>query len=105
MSSPLAIAAVTATLCDLLNNGLIDNDLSPVGTFSVGALPPDRIQTGDNEANRLNVFLYQVTPNLGWRNEGLGSRDSRNPDIRLSNPPLALDLHYMLTAYGSADFA
>lgn len=105
MSSPLALAAVTATLCDLLNNGLIDNDLSPVGSFSVTAVPPDRIETGEQELNRLNLFLYQVTPNLGWRNEGMAARDSRDSRIRLSNPPLALDLHYMLTAYGSAPWA
>jgi Pvc16 N-terminal domain len=105
MSSPLAIAAVTATICDLLNNGLIDNDLAPLGSFSVTALPPDRIETGNNEPNRLNLFLYQVTPNSGWRNECLPSRDSHNQAVRLTNPPLALDLHYMLTAYGSADWA
>ena len=79
MSSPLALAAVTATLCDLLNNGLIDNDLSPVGSFSVTAVPPDRIDTGATESNRLNLFLFQVTPNLGWRNEGLPSHDSGDP--------------------------
>jgi hypothetical protein len=105
MSSPLAIAAVTATLCDLLNNRLIDNDLSPVGSFSVTALPPDRIETGSNEANRLNLFLYQVTANAGWRNERLPSHSQRDVGTRLTNPPLALDLHYMLTAYGSAAFA
>jgi hypothetical protein len=105
VSSPLALAAVTATLCDLLNNGLINNDLAAVGSFSVTALPPDRIETGNNEANRLNLFLYQVTSNAGWRNEGLPYHDSRTPTTRLSNPPLPLDLHYMLTAYGSATFA
>jgi hypothetical protein len=102
MSSPLAIAAVTAALKDLLNDGLLDHDLSTVGSFSVTALPPDRITTGQTEPNQLNLFLYQVTPNLGWRNEGLPSRDRTG--VRLSAPPLALDLHYLLTAYGSADF-
>ena len=105
MSSPLALAAVTATLCDLLNNGLNDNDLAPIGSFSVTAIPPDRIETGNNEANRLNLFLYQITPNLGWRNAGLPSFDARDPTAQLTNPPLALDLHYMLTAYGAADWA
>lgn len=105
MSSPLAIAAVTTTICDLLNNGLIDHDLSPMGSFVVTALPPDRIETGNTEANRLNLFLYRVSPNQGWRNEGLPSHDARNGRVRLSNPPLALDLHYLLTAYGSADRA
>ncbi len=101
MSSPLAIAAVTAILKDLLNEGLINNDLSPVGSFTVSALPPDRITTGETEENRLNLFLYQVTPNIGWRNALLPSRDAQG--ARLTNAPLALDLHYLLTAYGSVD--
>ncbi len=101
MSSALAIAAVTASLKDLLNDGLIDHDLSSIGSFSVTAQPPDRITTGQTEANQLNLFLYQVTPNSGWRNAGLPSRDSRG--ARISNPPLALDLHYLLTAYGAQD--
>jgi len=101
MSSPLAIAAVTAVLKDLLNDGLIDNDLARVGSFSVTAAPPDRVTTGETEQNRLNLFLYHVTPNQGWRNAAQPSRGARGE--RLSNPPLALDLHYMLTAYGQAD--
>jgi hypothetical protein len=101
VSSPLAIAAVTAALKDLLNDGLFDHDLSAIGSFSVTATPPDRITTGLNEPNQLNLFLYQVTPNPGWRNEGLPARDGSG--TRLSNPPLALDLHYLLTAYGSQD--
>ena len=101
MSSPLAIAAVTAVLKDLLNDGLLNHDLSSIGSFSVTALPPDRISTGQNEPNQLNLFLYQVTPNPGWRNVGLPSRDGNG--VRLTNAPLALDLHYLLTAYGSDD--
>lgn len=101
MSSPLAIAAVTAVLKDLLNDGLIDYDLSRVGSVSVSAVPPDRVATGDSEPNRLNLFLYHVTPNQGWRNAGQPSRGHKGE--RLSNPPLALDLHYMLTAYGQSD--
>lgn len=101
MSSPLAIAAVTAALKDLLNDGLLNHDLSSVGSFSVTALPPDRVSTGQNEPNQLNLFLYQVTPNIGWRNVGLPSRDGNG--VRLSAAPLALDLHYLLTAYGSQD--
>ena len=101
MSNPLAIAAVTATIKDLLNDGLLNQDLSSIGSFSVTSLPPDRISTGQSEPNQLNVFLYQVTPNLGWRNADLPSRDGSG--ARLSNPPLALDLHYLITAYGAED--
>jgi hypothetical protein len=92
---------VTASLKDLLNDGLLDHDLSSIGSVTVTALPPDRITTGQTEPNQLNLFLYQVTPNLGWRNSDLPSRDSSG--ARVTNPPLALDLHYMLTAYGSQD--
>ena len=101
MSGALAIAAVTATLKDLLNEGLLNHDLSSIGSFSVTAQAPDRITTGATEANQLNVFLYQVTPNLGWRNVDLPSRDGGG--ARLTNPPLALDLHYLISAYGAQD--
>jgi hypothetical protein len=101
MSGALAIAAVTASIKDLLHDGFLDHDLSQIGSFTITAQPPDRITTGTTEANQLNVFLYQVTPNPGWRNADLPSRDSRG--VRLSNPPLALDLHYLLTAYGEKD--
>jgi len=101
MSSALAIAAVTASLRDRINNGLLDQDLSHVGNFAVTAQPPDRITTGATETNQLNLFLYQVTANSGWRNADLPSRNGAG--ARIANPPLALDLHYLLTAYGERD--
>lgn len=104
MSSALAIASVTAVLKDLLNNGLIDHDVaSTVGNVRVTAVAPDRIDTtSTNQQSQLNLFLYQVTSNSGWRNVDLPSRDSRGR--RVSNPPLALDLHFLLTAYGALEF-
>ncbi len=104
MGNALAIAAVTAVLKDLLNNGLIDHNITGAvgGNVTVSALPPDRVfAPGAQEGNQLNLFLYQVAPNVGWRNVGLPSRDERGG--RLTNPPLALDLHYLLTAYGAED--
>lgn len=65
-------------------------------------MAPDRIITnGGNEPSQLNLFLYQVTPNAAWRNVALPSRNSDGE--RISNPPLALNLHYLLTAYGALD--
>jgi hypothetical protein len=103
MSNALAIASVTAVLKDLLNNGLIDHDVgASVGEVIVSTLPPDRIDALDaQKKSRLNLFMYQVTPNSGWQNTGLPSRNSRGD--RTSNPPLALDLHYLLTAYGAEE--
>jgi hypothetical protein len=101
MSSPLAIAAVTEALKDLLNDGLLDHNLPPLtGNLTVTSTPPDHISTGVQEPSQLNLFLYQVTPNSGWRNADLPSRGAQQGE-RLSNPPLALDLHYLLSAYGT----
>lgn len=106
MTTALGLASVSVVLVDLLNNGLIDHDVgAAVGSnVAVSALPPDRIlpTNGGNEQTQLNLFLYQVTPNIGWRNVGYPSRNARGE--RISNPPLALNLHYLLTAYGAKDF-
>jgi hypothetical protein len=104
VSTLLAIAAVTAVLKDLLNNGVIDNDLvTAVGPLTISALPPDRIDiTSSSQQSQLNLFMYQARPNSGWRNFALPSRNSDGD--RLTNPPLALDLYYMLTAYGASEF-
>lgn len=103
MSSALAIASVTAVLRDLLNNGLIDHDVSSaVGNVTVSSTSPDRIPIAlQNTQSQLNLFLYQVSPNASWRNVGLPSRNGDGE--RISNPPLALNLHYLLTAYGALD--
>ena len=105
MSDALAIAAVTGLLRDLLTGVMTDPDLNLstiVGsTVGVSALPPDLIKTETNGINRLNLFLYQVQPNQGWRNVNNPSRDGRGD--RIANPPLGLDLYYLLTAYAGAD--
>jgi len=105
MSTALAIAGVTAVLRDLLDDGYINHETSAVlGTpIKVSVMPPDRVvPTNGSESSQVNLFLYQVTPNSGWRNEGLPSRDASGR-TRLSNPPLALDLHYLLSAYSAEE--
>jgi Pvc16 N-terminal domain len=104
MSSPLAIGAVSAVLRNLLDNGLIDLGGAMGGPITVTSVAPDTINLEDpNLTPRLNLFLYQVTPNSGWRNVGQPSRSAATGE-RLTNAPLALDLHYLVTAYGRADF-
>jgi hypothetical protein len=104
VSNALAIASVTRALMDLLNDGLIDNDVSAaVGSFSVSALPPDRVPGGNGSGftTQLNLFLHQVTTNAGWQNADVPTRDARGNLVQ--TPRLALDLHYLLTAYGAAE--
>ena len=103
MSNALAIAGVSAVLKDLLDSGMIDHRITDTlgQGVTVSVLAPDAIQLGTEVTPRLNLFLHQVTPNAAWRNVGLPSRDAAGRGI--SNPPLALDLHYLLTAYAGAD--
>jgi len=95
MSSSLALASVTALLKDLLENGLASGGVTGQlgGDASVSALPPDRVSSGADEKAQLNVFLYHVTPRAGLR-----------PGAPPGPRPLALELHYLLTAYGAQDY-
>ncbi len=104
MSNALAIAAVTAVLRDLLQDGLIDHDITgTLGDVTVSVLAPAQALAAFTPGSgQLNLFLYQVTFNPGWRNHGLPSRSQRGDLI--SDPPLALDLHYLLTAYTDQDY-
>lgn len=104
MSNALAIASVTAVLKDMLDNVMINQSVSTtVGDqVLVTSLPPDRINIGTNEKAQLNLYLYHVRHNQGWQNVGLPSHDVQGQ--RITNPPLALDLYYLLTAYTNQDF-
>ena len=90
MSSALALAGVTYVLRDLLNDGLINNNTLD-SDVRVTARPPARDPSAATaQESQLNLFLYQVSPNTGWRNASLPSRDFGG--ARITNPPLALDL-------------
>lgn len=103
MSSPLAIGAVSAVLRNLLDNGLVDVS-GMLGPVAVSAVAPDRVNVDEaNFAPRLNLFMYLALPNAAWRNRDLPSRSASTGE-RVSNAPLALDLHYLVTAYGVSDF-
>lgn len=101
MSNPYAIAGVTRVLQDIL--GEINDQVIPhIGQVQITAVAPDQIlNNGANNELRLNCFLYRVTPNTGWINECWASHNGRGE--RLTNPPLPLNLHYLLSAYGVND--
>jgi hypothetical protein len=106
MSNGLAIAATTAVFKNLLEDGLVQNSaLSSMGNVLVTTLPPDQISIGVDGEPQLNLFLYQVSQNrnanLDGRNHSIPLRDSSPGE---ENPPLAINLHYLLTAYGNKDF-
>lgn len=104
MSNALAIATVTYILRDLILQAVHDATVTAAvnALVKVTATPPDLIATGQSEVPQVNLFLYHVAPNQGWRNVGMPSRDDRGE--RLTNHPLALDLYYMISAYGKNNF-
>ncbi|MEH1905618.1 MAG: DUF4255 domain-containing protein [Nostoc sp.] len=106
MSNALSIATVTAVIKNLLENGLVsDAIVASVGDVVVTALPPDKIQVGSDERAQINLFLYHVTQNrnVDWISQEYRSSYTTS-NTNSTNPPLALDLHYVLTAYGTKDF-
>jgi hypothetical protein len=103
VSSPLAIGAVSAVLRNLLDNGLINALPAPQSPVKVTAVAPDTIKLDDPEAPpSLNLFLYRTSRNTGWAELGQPAYDGNG--TRLANPGLALNLHYLLTAYAGANF-
>lgn len=106
MSTSLALGATTAVLRALIENSVTSAgyDFSTVlgATPVISALPPDRIATGQGTPDRINLFLFQASENAAWRNRDLPSRNGNGE--RAANPKLALDLDYLVTAYGSTDF-
>ncbi|MBP0452553.1 DUF4255 domain-containing protein [Kitasatospora sp. RG8] len=89
MSTGRAIEAVTQAL----RAGLAS--LAPVT-----ARPLDRARTGAANGPQLNLYLYDVAPNAAWRNLEPPTQAGGGAGL---HPPLALDLRYLLTAYGDGD--
>jgi hypothetical protein len=98
MSNSLAIAAVTTTLRNLLLSAIPTRD-TDLSDLQVTTLPPDLARKGITSA-QLNLFLYQTEVNAAWRNMNM-PRQVKPGETAV--PPLALDLCYMLTAYGRGD--
>lgn len=96
MSNPLAIAAVTATLRNLLTQVTNDPELSDT---SVTVQPLDKARSVDT-VNQLNLFLYHTSPSAAWRNQDFPKQVKPG---ETAQPPLALDLFYLVTAYGRGD--
>lgn len=105
MSNTRAIAAVTATIRGLLERSFNQSaDLNPdplLNQTSVTTLPPDEARSGGTPAERqLNIYLYQILPNAAYRNADV-PRQLRPGET--GQPPLALNLYYLLTAYATDD--
>jgi len=93
MSNFFAIATVTAAIVNVLQ--AIKQD---VAGATITAKPLD-VSNSEAPSNRLNVFLYRITPNIGYRNANLPTYNQGGELVR--SPLISIDLHYLLTAYGA----
>jgi hypothetical protein len=92
MSSFKAIRAVSSTLKSLLEHEMD----APV---PITLMPPDvtpSVATG----KRINLYLFLVSENGYLKNQEIPGQG--HPGT-YGHPPLSLDLHYLLTAYGPPD--
>lgn len=107
MSNALAIAAVTATLQSILTDKVTD-DLPPgaladynLGNTTVTTKSLDKARdSNETVLNQINLFLYQTTPNTAMSNMDMPAHVKPG---ETGQPPAALDLHYIVTAYGGND--
>jgi hypothetical protein len=99
MSTTAALAATTQLLRSVLLDATSGLWARLGSTPVVSAAPPDRIVSEDSD--QLNVFLYRTSVNPALRNENLPVRSANGS--RRAQPPLALDLHYLVSAHCKVD--
>ena len=97
MSSSLAISAVTLTLRNLLTD-IAHEDAELLDTL-VTTQPPGVARKGIT-ANQLNIFLYSTSVDTAFSNLPMPGQTKSGES---GNPPLALVLKYLITAYGRAN--
>lgn len=95
MSNHLAIATVTATLRQVIEDEV--TDLLPGVEVTVSHVRPGG-ETPVTPDTGVNVFLYGVSPNPQWRNADLPTR--RTDGNLAQRAVAALDLHYLISFYG-----
>lgn len=98
MSNSLSVATVTLALRGLLTTAVPSLD-SALSGLHVTTRPPDAARA-NVDGPSLNLFLYRTVTNAALSNLD-PPRSVRPGEVGL--PSLALDLHYLLTAYGPDD--
>jgi len=94
------IGAVSATLQALLRDRMAVPTEVPGGTFDVTVGPPPTVDQDGNGSvpASVNLFLYKVTENAQLKNQEI---PGHGHPAAYGHPPLSLNLHYLLTAYGT----
>jgi hypothetical protein len=100
MSDFRAIGGVSATLQTLLFDRMEQPFGAPV-PVTIGT-PPFTSKDNDPHVDdaRVNLFLYRVTENSYLQNQEIPGRGASGA---YGHPPLSLNLHYLVTAYGTTE--
>jgi hypothetical protein len=101
VSNTLAIAAVTTAIRHVLDEALGGAQPGAVGGSHVTTLRPEQVaalKADTGAPSGLNVYLYEITPNHAWNLTDLPTR--RGDGSLTRRPVAAIDLHYLVTAYG-----
>ena len=98
MSNARSIAAVTSALRSLLEKQVPKMDDGLDG-LRVSAGPPDLARKDPKKA-QINLFLYQVVANAALNNQDLPFQVRPG---ETAPPPLAINLRFLVTAYGNGD--
>lgn len=93
MSNYDIIADVGVELIKLLKESIHD-EIPHISESSIVLASPGEIE---DRNIRLSLFLYQILENVHLKNQEM----QINGPTKLTFPPIALDLHYMLTSYPS----
>lgn len=99
MSNYAALGGVSSTLRALLRDRMEIPPLpSGVTTVPITVVTPD--EDDDTSTPRINLFLYRVTENGTYKNQEI---PGHGHPAAYGRPPLSLDLHYLITAYGTSE--
>jgi uncharacterized protein DUF4255 len=101
MSDFRAIGGVSATLQTLLGDRMEWPDGITSAPITVGPPPFSALDTNPRlEPPRVNLFLYRVTEHGFLQNQEIPGRGTGSG---FGHPPLSLNLHYLVTAYGNEE--
>jgi hypothetical protein len=105
MSNELGVTAVTRTIRQLLTDGVAPKWGTDVPggdllkQLFIETLPPHLVRKKHVSENVINIYLYRTDLNGAWRNQPLPAAGKGSS----ANPPLALNLDYLITAWGEDD--
>lgn len=97
MTSQSTLALISSALAEMVRSAV--RDAAP--TAKVKVSPPRAV--APSSGPEVNVCLFRIAPNPGFRNAALPLRDASGDQTQPDR--IALDLHYLISFHGEEDMA